>query len=125
MQYITRLGMSQSQKPWSPPPPPRNYYMMYPLDARVRTIKISPVHKILLTGTWTECTAQGPCEHLYIHLLISVCPKKPFKVTYKEMKIFENACPQYEVLQILGMLFISNTHGADPLPPSSTCSEDR
>jgi hypothetical protein len=32
-------------------------------------VKISPVHKILLTGPWAECTfLQGPCEHIYIFM---------------------------------------------------------
>ncbi len=30
---------------------------------------------------------------------------KPFKFTYMEMKIFENAFPPYEEFQILGILF--------------------
>ncbi len=50
MQYITKLSIStsQSQKHRSPLPP--EYKVMYPVDAHVRTVKIPPVHKIVLRG---------------------------------------------------------------------------
>ncbi len=62
--------------------------VMYPKGAPVRQVKISPGHKILLTGPWAECCIQS-------------C-KVPVN-----MKIFENTFPPYEDLQILGILFTS------------------
>jgi hypothetical protein len=64
----------------------------------------------------SPCQALGqnaqPCKvtvniYLYFHLLISVCPKT-IKLTYMEMKIFENTFPPYEDLHILGMLSTSH-----------------
>jgi hypothetical protein len=50
------ISTTQSQKLWSPPPP--KYKVMYSVDASVRSVKFfSPVHKIVLTGPWPECTA--------------------------------------------------------------------
>jgi hypothetical protein len=78
--YITKLTMSQSQKPQFPPPQ-NTYYIMYPIDARVRPVKIFSCtqNTELLTGPWAECTAlycKVPVNiYLYFHLLISVCPK--------------------------------------------------
>ncbi len=46
MQYISKLAMSQSQKPQSPLP--QKYKVMYPVDARVQTVKIPPEHKKVL-----------------------------------------------------------------------------
>ena len=40
MQYITKLATSQSQKSWSPLP--QVIIIMYPIDAPVRPVKISP-----------------------------------------------------------------------------------
>jgi hypothetical protein len=48
MQYIANLAKSQSQKPRSPLP--QNINVMYSVDARMRTVKIPPVHKIVLRG---------------------------------------------------------------------------
>ncbi len=56
MQYITKQAMSVT-KSGTPVPPPPNYNIMYPIDAPVRTVKISPVYKTLLTGPCAECTA--------------------------------------------------------------------
>ncbi len=36
---------------------PPYYNIMYPVDACMQLVKISPVHKILLTGPWEECTS--------------------------------------------------------------------
>jgi hypothetical protein len=36
MQYITKLAMLQSQKPWTLVPATPNYKIRYPLDANVR-----------------------------------------------------------------------------------------
>jgi hypothetical protein len=61
-----------------PGPPPPNYNVTYPKDAPMRPVKISPVHKILLTGPWAECTVLYKVSvesYLYFHLLIRVCPK--------------------------------------------------
>ncbi len=52
MEYVTKLATQQSQKPQSLPP---NYNVVYPIDAPMRPVKISPVLKILLTGSWAEC----------------------------------------------------------------------
>jgi hypothetical protein len=41
----------------TPVPNHPNYSIMYPKDATVRPVKISPVHKILLTGLCAESTA--------------------------------------------------------------------
>jgi hypothetical protein len=53
MQYITKLAKSQSQKPRSPLTQ-YMYNVMYPVGARVRTVKnllkIYPAHKIVLRG---------------------------------------------------------------------------
>ncbi len=50
MQYITKLAMSQSQKSETSVPDPPKYNIMYPVDARVQTVKIPPVQKIVLRG---------------------------------------------------------------------------
>jgi hypothetical protein len=44
---------------------------------------------------------------------------KPFKFTYKEMKIFENTFPPYEDFQILGILFTSYITLTPPLEKSN------
>jgi hypothetical protein len=66
----------QSQKPWGPPSPKLKCNV--PKDAPVRPDKISPIHKIMLTGPWAEYVRS--CEvpmniYLYFHLLVCVCPK--------------------------------------------------
>jgi hypothetical protein len=53
--FVTILlgaSMETQQKPQSLPP---NYNVMYPMDAPMRPVKIYPVLKILLTGSWAEC----------------------------------------------------------------------
>jgi hypothetical protein len=35
-------------------PPPPKYNVMYPVDARGRTVKIPPVHKIVLPGLYQD-----------------------------------------------------------------------
>jgi hypothetical protein len=62
---------------------------MYPKDAPVKPVKLSPVN-----------------IYLYIRLLISVSPKQ-FKFTYMEMKIYEDTFPPNEDLQTLGILSTS------------------
>jgi|688.fasta_scaffold1645015_1 hypothetical protein len=53
MQYITKLATKSETSVT----PPLNYNIMYPFHAHMRTVKISPAHKILLMGPWAECTA--------------------------------------------------------------------
>jgi hypothetical protein len=73
MQYIIKLATTQCQKPWSPFPQPK-FKVMYNVDASVRLVKICHVHKIVLTGPWSECTAeQGPCEHMFIFPSTHIC----------------------------------------------------
>ncbi len=49
---------------------------MYTVDASVRSVKISHVHKIVLKSPWAECTARKvPMKYEHIYLLIYVCPK--------------------------------------------------
>jgi hypothetical protein len=47
LHYITKLAMLQSRNPDPPPPPHSNYIVTYPLDASVRTVKISFEYKIV------------------------------------------------------------------------------
>ncbi len=49
---MEKIATQQSQKTQSLPP---NNNVMYPIDAPMRPVKISPVLKILLTGSWAEC----------------------------------------------------------------------
>ncbi len=43
-------------------------------------------------------------KYIYISIYFYLFALKPFKITYMEMKIFENNFPPYEDLKILGML---------------------
>ncbi len=83
---------------------------MYPVDAGVQSVKIFPVHKILLTG---------PGAYIYFSIYSNLFSLKPFKFTYMEMKIFENTFPPYEDLQVIGMLFIPISPLTPPLVMSN------
>ncbi len=48
-------------------PPPPNYNIIYPVDASVRSVKISPVNKILLSAQPSKVLVN---IYLYFHLLI-------------------------------------------------------
>jgi hypothetical protein len=51
---------------------------MYPIDAPVWTVKMSLVHKLLLTGPWSECTALYKVTvNIYLFLYL---PSKLFPV---------------------------------------------
>jgi hypothetical protein len=73
MQYITKLEKSQSQKPRSPLL--QNINVMYFVDARVQTVKIPPVHKIVLRGLIQNLQTYKVLvnKKIHFHLLISVC----------------------------------------------------
>jgi hypothetical protein len=50
MKYRYTTKLVTTQKPENPVPPPPKYKVMYTVDDSVRSVKISPVHKIVLTG---------------------------------------------------------------------------
>jgi hypothetical protein len=86
MQYITRQA-SDCYKARNPGPPPPKYKVIYTVDASVRSVKIFPVHKIVLTGPWQNAP---PCK-VPMSIYSYIFALKPIKFTYMEMKIFESS----------------------------------
>jgi hypothetical protein len=86
LQYITKLAMSKSQKPRSPS---SKYIVMYPEDASVRSVKISPCTQNSVVRSLKEFTALlGSCEQKkYIFINSYLFALKPFKFTYMEKQL--------------------------------------
>jgi hypothetical protein len=54
-------------------------------------------------------------KYIYIFIYSYLFAQKPFKVTYMEMKIFENSFPPYENLKFLGCFSLPTSPVTPPL----------
>jgi hypothetical protein len=91
--------MSQSQKP-----PPPKYKVMYTKDASVRSVKNSPVHKIVLLGLCQNYSPIWFCEQINTFSYTHIC----LLLNYSSLQTCRNSFPSYEDIKIHDVLFTSH-----------------